>query len=175
MILFLVSYAITPLRRWLCFFAQRRQWRCGKRLSDWNILIYNRKMFGVSGYYYACVHLLIYFYLELDFDWVELVFDMQTRTHVLLGIIAWILLTFMAVTSPCAVQKVLRHYWRKIHRVTYPIAIILCFHLVTEAKLVGWEVMLYIAIVCLLSLHRLYVLVVKSKANQRDDGMMVER
>ena len=82
MIAFVLTLSITPLRSWLSWFAKRMSYSYGKRLSDWNFLIYNRRMLGLICYYYACLHGFIYCYFELDFDWYELWFDAASRIHI---------------------------------------------------------------------------------------------
>jgi len=175
MFFFTFTLAITPMRRWLRFFCKARRLPYGKRMSDWNFLIHNRRMLGLLSFYYACFHGLTYLYFEIDFDWNELLYDISSRIHIILGISAWALLFLLAITSPTRIQIALRRNWRRIHRAIYVIAILLVCHLIYEAKLLDWYIQLYLFIIFVLLSHRVIVYLFKSMKSKGDTGMEASR
>jgi sulfoxide reductase heme-binding subunit YedZ len=175
MIAFVITLSITPLRSWLTHCAIRASLLYGKRLSDWNFLVYNRRMMGLVCYYYASFHGFIYLYFELDFDWFELWFDTTSRIHIFLGIISWLLLSLLAITSPIFMQKKLKNKWRTIHRLIYIIALTLFGHILYEAKLIDYEIKIYASFIGVFLGHRIIVFLYTPLKNKTDDGMEVFR
>lgn len=175
MVFFLLSYAMTPLRRWLRFWASFRRWTFGKRLADWNFLIYNRRLLGLCCFYYASAHLYIYLYYELSFDWTELYFEITERFFITLGLISWLLLVLLAITSPDMMQKRLKKNWRRIHKLVYLVTPIVLAHLILEAKMMSWYLWVYLALLAIFSLHRIAVIYLPSLKNLADTGMIAVR
>lgn len=175
MVFFLLSYAITPLRRWLRFWASYRRWSFGKRLADWNFLIFNRRLLGLCCFYYASAHLNIYLYYELSFDWTEFYFEITERIFISLGLISWLLLMILALTSPDMMQKRLKKNWRRIHKLVYLIVPIVLTHLILETKIMQWYLWVYLALLATLSIHRIAVQYLPSLKNIADTGMLAVR
>jgi len=175
MVFFMLSFAITPLRRWLRFWASFRKWTFGKRLADWNFLVYNRRLLGLCCFYYASMHLYIYLYYELGFDWGELYFEITERVFISLGLVGWLLLLLLALTSPDAMQKKLKKNWRRIHKLVYWVVPILLGHLILEAKFMQWYLWVYLFLLITLSLHRLAVRYLPALQNMADNGMIAFR
>lgn len=174
-VFFLLSFAITPVRRWLRYLASNNKWSYGKRLTDWNFLIYHRRLLGLCSFYYACIHFFIYLNFELDFDWNELYFEITERVFITLGLVSWLLLLVLALTSPDFMQKRLKKNWRTIHKLVYLAAPILLGHIILEAKMLHWHHWNYLILLLILLFHRIAVEVVPSLRNKADNGMFARR
>jgi sulfoxide reductase heme-binding subunit YedZ len=175
MVFFILSYAITPIRRWLRFYASLRKWTYGKRLSDWNFLIYNRRLIGLCSFYYGTSHLFIYLYFELDFDWSEFYLETTERFFITLGLIGWLLLLLLAVTSPDFIQKLLKKNWRRIHKLVYLAVPIILGHSILEAKIIHWYLWVYLILLAIFSLHRIAVNYLPSMQKIAGNGMIAVR
>ncbi len=155
LVFYLLSLAITPLRRWLCFLCRLTRRLYGKRLSDWNFLIRSRRQIGLYSFFYACWHLGIYLHLEMDWYWPDIFDDIKIRWFLALGITAWAGLLLLSMSSPSVIQRKMGRQWRRLHRMTYFIAIVVVLHIWLEAKLIGSTEWLYLSLVVILLGHRL--------------------
>jgi sulfoxide reductase heme-binding subunit YedZ len=144
-------------------------------LADWNFLIYNRRLLGLCSFYYASAHLNIYLYYELSFEWTEFYFEITERIFIALGLISWLLLMILALTSPDMMQKRLKKNWRRIHKLIYLIVPIVLAHLILETKIMQWYLWVYLALLATLSIHRIAVRYLPSLKNIADTGMLAVR
>ncbi len=101
--LLLIALAMTPL----------------KRLSGWGWSIRIRRMLGLFAFFYACLHLMIYLWLDQFFDWQEIFLDVLDRPFITMGMLAFALLIPLVVTSNRVMIKRLGKSWKKLHRLAY--------------------------------------------------------
>ncbi len=92
-----------------------------RRITGWNWLIRIRRMLGLFAFFYASLHLITYFWLDQFFDWPEIWLDILDRPFVTVGMLGFILLLPLAVTSTNAMMKRLGKNWKKLHRLAYVI------------------------------------------------------
>lgn len=103
--LLLISLLFTP-------FSQRFTW---VKRNLWM-----RRNIGVWGFIYAAAHLLIWITLEFYFDWALMFDEIAGNLFILLGILAFVLLTPLALTSNNRAVKYLSfRKWQLLHSVTY--------------------------------------------------------
>lgn len=112
-----------------------------------------RRMLGLFVFFYAVVHLLCYSVFDQGLDFAEIWRDIVERPFILVGMLAFALLTALAVTSP---HRVLRwmgaRRWQWLHRSVYVVAglAILHFFWMRAGKNNFNEVFVYAAILALL-------------------------
>jgi len=112
-----------------------------------------RRMLGLFVYFYATVHLLCYSVFDQGLDFAEIWRDIVERPFILVGMLAFALLTALAATSP---HRVLRwmgaRRWQWLHRSVYAVAglAILHFFWMRAGKNNFNEVFVYAAIIALL-------------------------
>ena len=112
-----------------------------------------RRMLGLFVFFYATLHLLCYSVFDQGLDFAEIWRDIVERPFILVGMLAFALLTALAVTSP---HRVLRwmgaRRWQWLHRSVYAIAglAILHFFWMRAGKNNFNEVFVYAAILALL-------------------------
>ena len=173
LVFLLITLTMTPARR---VFVSMMIWAnapYGKRLSDWNLLIKIRRMLGLYVFFYASLHLLVYLYLEMDFDVEEILWDIKDRPFITAGMTAFILLLPLVATSTNGMMRLLKKNWRRIHRLIYPISIIAIVHYWWLSKVGVYSPAPYTIILTLLLVYRLvsWLDIADLKAN--DDGMEV--
>ena len=134
LIMLLVTLTVTPARRLSVALAQAVHARYGKRVSDWNWLIRLRRQIGLAAFFYACLHALIYLGLDAGFDAANLRDDMQQRPFMLLGVLALALLVPLAATSNQAAMRALGRGWRRLHTLSYLIAMLALAHFGLQMK-----------------------------------------
>jgi sulfoxide reductase heme-binding subunit YedZ len=99
------------------------------RLFKNNEVIAYRRMVGLFAFFYVCLHLTSYIGLNLQFDFNEFKQDIFKRNFITIGIIGFILLIPLAVTSTKSAIKWLGgRRWKKLHSLIYPIALLGTLH-----------------------------------------------
>ena len=105
----ILALSVTPAVRFL-----RQGW-----------LIGYRRTFGLFAFFYACIHLTIYFVLDVELTWSELVADIIKRKYITIGMTALLLLVPLAVTSTKGwIRRLGNRRWKAIHRLVY-VAVVL--------------------------------------------------
>jgi sulfoxide reductase heme-binding subunit YedZ len=103
--LLVISLAITPLRQ---------LW---SRLS-W--LIKFRRLLGLFAFFYASLHLVTYMGLYSYWDPHAMLEDIVKRRFITAGILAWLLLVPLAVTSTTgAIKRLGGKRWQQLHKLLY--------------------------------------------------------
>ena len=78
-----------------------------------------KRTLGLVAFTYASLHLLIYFIFDLSLDFAELWADILERPFILIGMLAWLLLLPLALTSTLNWQKRLKQRWFTLHKLIY--------------------------------------------------------
>jgi sulfoxide reductase heme-binding subunit YedZ len=100
----LITLSITPLRK----------------LSGQLWLIKFRRMFGLFAFFYACLHLLTYVWLDKFFDLRDMLRDVAKRPFITAGLTAFVLLVPLAITSTRKmIQRLGGKRWQLLHRLIY--------------------------------------------------------
>jgi methionine sulfoxide reductase heme-binding subunit len=107
LILLVVTLGVTPLRR----------------LTGWNEVIKLRRMLGLFAFFYATVHLLVWVVLDKFFDFAWMLEDVAERRFITIGMLTWVMLLPLAVTSTKAMIRRLGRRWQTLHRLSYVAAI----------------------------------------------------
>jgi sulfoxide reductase heme-binding subunit YedZ len=113
LVLLLATLAITPLR-WL---------------SGWAWIVRLRRMLGLFAFFYACLHVVAFVWLDHWFDWAEIVADVLKRPYLNFGLAAFMLMLPLAVTSTDAmVRRLGGRNWQRLHRAVYLVAALGVLH-----------------------------------------------
>jgi sulfoxide reductase heme-binding subunit YedZ len=99
----MLSLTVTPLRR----------------LTGRNELIKLRRMLGLFAFFYACLHLSTWVVLDWFFDFATMASDIVDRPFITLGMMTFLLLLPLAVTSTAAMIRRLGKRWQLLHRLVY--------------------------------------------------------
>jgi len=99
-----------------------------RRLTGWNLLARLRRMIGLFAFFYGCLHLLTYVWLDQWFDVAQIVRDVVKRPFVTVGMAAFALMLPLAATSNDAAIRRLGRRWASLHRSVYAIAVLAVLH-----------------------------------------------
>ncbi|MGA0881442.1 MAG: sulfite oxidase heme-binding subunit YedZ [Burkholderiaceae bacterium] len=83
-----------------------------------------RRMIGLWCFTYATIHLLTYWQFEHDLQWASLWKDIWTRPFVTVGVLAWLCLVPLAVTSNRWSMQRLKRGWKRLHQLVWPIIVL---------------------------------------------------
>ncbi len=136
---FVATLAVTPLRRFVGL----------------NLLKF-RQALGLICFTYVVCHLLVWLVLDVQIP-AQILADIAKRPYITVGMLAFVLLIPLAVTSNRASIRKLGAGWRRLHRLTYPAAVLAAVHFVLLAKGFQIEPLLYLAGIIALLLLRLPV------------------
>lgn len=112
-----------------------------------------RRMLGVFVFFYALLHLLSYSWFDMGFEVNDIAVDIAKRPFILVGFLAFVLLTLMAATSfNRAIRALGAKRWQALHRTVYAVAglAILHFFWMRAGKNNFGEVAVYAAILAVL-------------------------
>ncbi len=171
LLILIITLSITPARHYLAKFCTAINCRDGKRLADWNWLMRCRRMIGMYSFFYAFIHISIYFSLDLAFEWEWLISDITEKPFIIAGMISMILLTPLALTSTNTMMRMLGKNWRKIHKLIYVISITAIIHYWWLSKVGVYDAWLYTLLIIFLLGYRLLVKLKIINPNPADDGM----
>ncbi len=174
LIFLLLTLTITPLRKILTAYCIYVHVRFGKRLEDWNWIIRLRRMLGLYSFFYASLHMLLYVLFDLAMQWSWAIDDIREKPYIVLGVIAYLMLIPLAVTSIGKFFKLMgKEKWQRLHKIVYLILIIVILHTWWQTKVGVYTPWPYtIAAVFLLG-FRLLNWLGMLRRYRRDDGMEV--
>jgi len=167
----IISLSITPARHYLAKFCTKLRCKDGKRLADWNWLMRTRRMIGMYSFFYAFIHVSIYFYFDLALEWEWLVSDIKEKPYIIAGMLSMLLLLLVAITSTNKMMRRLGTNWRRIHKLVYIVAVTAIIHYWWLSKVGVYDPWLYTLLVAFLLVYRLFVKTGLINPNPADDGM----
>src|SRR5580700_9438036 len=146
-----ITLAVSPLRRLL-------------GVPD---LIRYRRMLGLFGFFYGCLHFMTYLWLDKFFDFHEIAKDVWKRPFITMGFLGFISMAPLALTSTAGwIRRLGGRRWQMLHRLMYVSA---CAGVVHYYWLVKSDIrlpLLYGAIVTVLLAYRLVASLTKSAAGR---------
>ncbi len=115
------------------------------------LLIRTRRLLGVWCFAWATLHLTSYYLLELGYDHLQLLGkELISRPYLLLGMISWLVLFALAVTSFQRAQRKLGRRWQTLHNAVYLVAILAPIHYVWSVKVFSPQPWIYALLAALL-------------------------
>ena len=103
-----LTVAVTPLRK----------------IFGINSLVKLRRMLGLFAFFYGSLHLLTYIWFDRQFNFLSVGQDVAKRPFILAGMVAFLLMVPLAITSTNKMVKRLGgKRWAKLHRLVYVSAI----------------------------------------------------
>lgn len=110
-----------------------------------------RRTFGLLGFAYAALHVLLYLLVDQQLALKAIVTDVVKRPFITVGMLAFVLLVPLAWTSTKAqVVKLGGARWRRLHKLAYVIAPLVVIHFVLRVKKDLTEPLVYGGIVAVL-------------------------
>ena len=147
----LIALAVTPLREAFGF----------------KVLARFRRLIGLYAFFYVFLHLTSYIALDQFFDLAAIWGDIVKRNFITVGMVAFVMLVPLAVTSTIGWQKRLGgKSWQRLHRVVYAAGILGVIHFYMMIKADFREPLIYAAILATLLGWRIFKRL-KTKADRR--------
>jgi len=99
-----------------------------KRLFGWGWTLRVRRMLGLFAFFYATLHLFTYLWLDQFFDWGEIGTDILKRPFITVGMLAFVLLLPLAITSTHSMMRRLGRSWKALHQLAYVVPMLGVLH-----------------------------------------------
>lgn len=114
------------------------------RYAKQPLLIRTRRMLGIWCFAWATLHLISYSVLELGISNLNLLGrELVTRPYLTIGIISWVILFALTLTSTQAAMKRLGSRWQKLHNAIYLVLILAPIHFIWSVKILSPQPLLY--------------------------------
>lgn len=139
LVLLLCSLAMTPLQR----------------ITSWSGWIAFRRQLGLWAFSYAVLHVAAYLYFLLGLDFSGFADELVERPYIAVGAIALLGLLALAATSNRWSMRKLGKRWKKLHRIVYPVLLIVLLHMLWVVRADAGRWALYAAIGASLLVARL--------------------
>lgn len=125
--LLIAGLLVTPLRRW----------------TGVNLIRYRRAI-GLLAFFYVSLHLATWVVLDLQLRWSEIGADLVKRPYIVLGMIGFLTMVPLAVTSNNAsVRRMGAAAWARLHQLTYVAVLAGAAHYLILVKAWPLEPILY--------------------------------
>ncbi|UVM55210.1 protein-methionine-sulfoxide reductase heme-binding subunit MsrQ [Pseudomonas sp. B21-012] len=126
LIFLLITLSMTPLQR----------------LTGWSGWIVSRRQLGLWCFAYIVLHLSAYMFFVLGLDWGQLGVELSKRPYIIVGMLGFVGLLILAVTSNRYSQRRLGARWKKLHKLVYVILGLGLLHFlwVVRADLKEWSI-----------------------------------
>jgi methionine sulfoxide reductase heme-binding subunit len=97
-------------------------------LFKWPELIKRRRALGLYAFLYAAIHVIIFADLDYGLAWSLIYQTVIQKPYILVGMISFLLLIPLAVTSFDVWKMRLRKNWKRLHQLVYLIAPLVVLH-----------------------------------------------
>mgnify|MGYP002049937370 FL=1 len=120
----------------------------------WRALFRYRRVLGLSLFFYASLHLLLFAQVYVGWSGTLLVEELKERPYVLVGFSAWLAMLPLALTSTDRARRWLGRRWKQLHRLIYPATALAWLHLFWLARSDVGEALVYGVVCAVLLLWR---------------------
>jgi sulfoxide reductase heme-binding subunit YedZ len=126
-------------------------------VTKWRGMTAYRQLFGLYTFFYATLHLLGYLLVDNMLQWRMIGVDIIESSYIWFGIVAYIIILSLALTSSKWSKKLLGKNWKKLHRYIYYAAGAAMLHYFWQLKGNLVEPLFYLIIIALLLGFRVLV------------------
>jgi sulfoxide reductase heme-binding subunit YedZ len=105
------------------------------KVTGWGWLIRYRRIFGLLAFFYIFLHLSIYFVLDVELSGALLVEDVSERLYITLGMLGFLLLVPLALTSTKGwIKRLGNKRWNALHWLIFPAVVLGMIHYYMAVK-----------------------------------------
>ncbi|MCK5726511.1 MAG: sulfoxide reductase heme-binding subunit YedZ [Thiotrichaceae bacterium] len=137
-----------------------------KRLLGWNQLTRCRRILGLYAFFYASLHFITYLWLDQFFVWEDILHDIVNRPFITVGMLAYLLLIPLAITSAKFMIRLLKKKWIQLHKLAYVLPILGIVHYWWLVKSNIYEPVLYAVILLIIFIARFICTLKKNTIGQ---------
>ena len=109
-----------------------------------------RRIMGLLAFFYASLHVLVYVALDLSWSWTAFMDEVPKSPYILVGLLTYLLLIPLAITSTKHFKKRLGKRWLSLHKLVYVAVLTACLHYLWLVKLDISQPLLYLGLLTVL-------------------------
>lgn len=128
-----------------------------QKVTQWRGMADYRQMLGLYAAFYATLHVLVYVLVDHALMWRVMAADIIESSYIWFGILAYLIIFALALTSSKAAKKRMGKNWKKFHRFIYIAAIAAIIHYFWQLKGNLAEPLFYLTVIVLLLGFRVLV------------------
>lgn len=136
-----ITLAITPLQT----------------VTKWRGMTDYRQLLGLCAFFYATLHLLVYLVVDQGMMWRAIAVDILESPYIWFGVLAYLIIFALAITSPKFAKKQMGKNWKKLHRLIYFASVAAIIHYFWQLKGNLAEPVMYLVLLALLLGFRVLV------------------
>ena len=140
-------------------------------LTGWKGMADFRQLFGLYTFFYASLHLLVYLAVDHGLNWSLITTDIFESPYIWLGVLAYLIVFLLGITSSKWAMKKLKKNWKKLHRFIYIASVAAVIHYFWQLKGNLAEPLLYLILILVLLGFRALIWL----TNQKLAKMMVPK
>ena len=123
-----------------------------RRFANLNLLKFRRAI-GLLAFFYVFLHLLVWLVLDVG-QTSQIIKDIIKRPYITIGMLSFLCMLPLAITSNDLSVRRLGPKWRLLHRITYAVCLLGGLHFVMLRKGFQLEPLIYVGLVVLLLILR---------------------
>ncbi len=121
-----------------------------QNVTKWKGMAEFRQMLGLYAFFYATLHVLGYLFVDHAGVWEVIVIDVIESSYILFGLLAYLIILLLAITSPTYAKKRMGKNWKKLHRFIYYAAVASIIHYFWQLKGNLFQPLFYLTIIAFL-------------------------
>ncbi len=118
------------------------------RMARLNLMRF-RQALGLICFTYVVCHLAAWIVFDMGFLWSQIVKDILKRPYLIFGMISFIMLLALAVTSNRWSISRMGVNWRRLHKLVYPALVLAWFHWYYSLKVMGTSALVILVLIVL--------------------------
>ena len=124
------------------------------KITKQGYLLQTRRLLGLYAFTYALFHLVNFLSFEVQFDSILFINEVVKRPYITVGMVAFLLLTALAVTSVNKLKRKMGKSWQRLHNASYLIVLLVVVHFYWSVKSELTSPLFYFAMALVLLLFR---------------------
>ncbi|CZF81120.1 protein-methionine-sulfoxide reductase heme-binding subunit MsrQ [Grimontia marina] len=104
------------------------------RFTKNGLLVRCRRVVGLYAFFWATLHMLTYFALDLTFNFSLLGTEILSRPYLTFGALGWLILFALTMTSTAKIQRRMGAKWQQLHNLVYVALIVGPIHFYWSSK-----------------------------------------
>ena len=114
----IVSLAMSPLRQ----------------ITGNKFFLTQRRQIGLFTFFYGSIHVASFILFYVDWGTSTLTDELSTKPYIIFGLLCWLCLLPLAISSNNYCQKFMGSLWVRLHKLIYFAAILACLHIWLQVR-----------------------------------------
>lgn len=93
-----------------------------------------KRLLGLYSFAWVCLHLTAFLWLELNWEVSLLIDEVIKRPYLTLGMLAWVILLLLSITSLNVIKRRMKQAWFTLHRGVYVAVLLATIHYYWSVK-----------------------------------------